>query len=321
MNLETTPLPVNCPAVTVVIPTYNHRKFVLLAIESVLKQTFRDFEIVVVNDGSPDDTAVLLQPLVVSTAIRYIEQSNQGQAAARNRGLQAARGEFVAFLDDDDAWPADKLAWQVAAMRDSADAVLVYGIVELTGSGNGHRYPGADAPTGWVLDAFAGAGWVRSPGQTLIRRTALDLIGGFDPEIWGTDDWDLYIRLAKYGPFIFAPRLALIYRCHSSNASNDFWRMYANARKVMSKHFPPFPERVSLRRRWACRRFIQKFCGDDAVQAALKYTSQLRWWEAGKAWAQAIWIRPSLIFRRTVRDGLLRLIVDVLTHRPSSSGN
>src|SRR5271170_3450676 len=100
-------------AVSVVIPTYNHRDFVVEALESVFAQTFTDYEVIVVNDGSPDDTAAVLRPYIESGRIRYIEQENRGQAGARNRGLAEARGEFVAYLDDDDLWLRDKLAWQV----------------------------------------------------------------------------------------------------------------------------------------------------------------------------------------------------------------
>jgi glycosyltransferase involved in cell wall biosynthesis len=109
------------PAVSVVIPTYKHRDFILDTVNSVLSQTFRDFEIIVVNDGSPDDTASLLRPMAESGMIRYVEQSNAAAAAARNRGLEMARGKFIAFLDDDDLWPQDKLEWQVLALSNSPD--------------------------------------------------------------------------------------------------------------------------------------------------------------------------------------------------------
>src|SRR3954470_24757434 len=99
------------PAVSVVIPTYRHRDYVLRTLDSVFAQTYRDFEVIVVNDGSPDDTNRRIRPLVSAGRIRYIEQANAGQAAARNTGIAHARGRYIALLDDDDLWPADKLAW------------------------------------------------------------------------------------------------------------------------------------------------------------------------------------------------------------------
>src|SRR4051794_22002333 len=122
------------PLVSVIIPTYKHRDYVLRTLESVFAQTFTDYEIIVVNDGSPDDTADVLRPLVEAGRIRYIEQPNAGQASARNRGIAEARGEFIAMLDDDDLWPAGKLEWQVAEMHRDSDAVVIYGFAEFFGS-------------------------------------------------------------------------------------------------------------------------------------------------------------------------------------------
>src|SRR5439155_3912895 len=118
------------PTVSIIIPTYNHRQYVLETLESVFAQTLADREIIVINDGSPDDTAEVLRPLAASGRIRYIQQANAGPSEARNRGLAEARGRFVAFLDDDDLWPADKLAWQVEALQHAPEAALIYGRYE-----------------------------------------------------------------------------------------------------------------------------------------------------------------------------------------------
>ncbi len=119
--------PERSATISVVVPTYNHRDYVLQAIESVFAQTFAACEVIVVNDGSPDDTATLLRPLIDEGRIVYLEQENQGQAAARNRGWQAARGRYLAFLDDDDLWPPEKLEWQVRVLEEQPGTVLVYG--------------------------------------------------------------------------------------------------------------------------------------------------------------------------------------------------
>jgi glycosyltransferase involved in cell wall biosynthesis len=115
------------PRVSVVIPTYRRQDMIIDTLESVFLQTFQDFEVIVVNDGSPDETAELLAPLAASGRIRYLEQPNQGQAAARHRGLEEATGEFIAFLDDDDLWPPDKLEWQVAYLERNPSIAAVGG--------------------------------------------------------------------------------------------------------------------------------------------------------------------------------------------------
>src|SRR5438034_6092600 len=125
------PLPRLHARVSVVIPTYCHQDTIIDTLKSVFLQTFQDFEVIVVNDGSPDETAQLVAPLAAVGRIRYLEQSNQGQAAARNRGLEEATGEFISFLDDDDLWPADKLEWQVSYLERNPSIAAVGGGFEI----------------------------------------------------------------------------------------------------------------------------------------------------------------------------------------------
>jgi len=244
------------PTVSVIIPTYKHRDFILETCASVLQQTFTDFELIVVNDASPDDTGEVLRPLIESGKIRYIDQPHAGQAAARNRGLAEATGEFVAFLDDDDIWLLDKLEWQVRLMRENSNVVLIYGYCGHVGGNDGWRWPDADAPTGDVRQPFLTQNWIVSPGQALMRRQTLYDVGGFDETIWGADDWDLYIRMSKWGDFIFENRVGLLHRVHANNASKDFWRMFRNSEKLLHKHLGTLPNPLNIPTWLACRQWI-----------------------------------------------------------------
>lgn len=225
------------PEVSVVIPTYNHGEYILRTLESVFRQTFTDFEVIVVNDGSPDNTAELLRPFADAGRIVYLKQPNAGQGAARNRGIEAARGTYIALLDDDDLWPPDKLAWQVEAMNAAPETVLVYGThTWLRPDGSTEPSTARFLPSGFVHREFLQGCWLLSPGQSLIRASALHAVGGFDPEIWGADDWDLYIRLAEQGPFHHEDRVALHYRLHQHNASRSALRHVRHYYKVIRKH-------------------------------------------------------------------------------------
>lgn len=223
--------------ISVVVPAYNHRDHVLATLDSVFAQTYGDYEVIVVNDGSPDDTREVLRPLAEAGRIRYFEQPNRGQPAARNRGLAEARGDFVAFLDDDDLWPPDKLEWQARELREHPESVLVYGRPARIRR-NGMLVPAEDEtfPTGRVERAFLEGCWLLSPGQALIRTAALRELGGFDTSLWGSDDWDLYIRLSGLGEFRYVERIALHYRVHAGNASGDALRHVANHYRVVRKH-------------------------------------------------------------------------------------
>ena len=255
------------PTVSVIIPTYNHADYVLQTLDSVFAQTFTEYEIVVVNDGSPDDTSARLKPLADAGRIRYLEQPNAGQAAARNRGLAEAGGEFIAFLDDDDVWPPDKLAWQVEILRAEPDVDVVYGQRTVM-DGNGEPHPGEQAPEGEVLARFVSQGWIQSPGQVLIRKTALTRAGGFDPAIWGTDDWDLWLRLASGSRFRYRARLALVYRRHATNASINFLRMWKNGRAVVRKNFAGRRGAGAGAVRRAAERFVDDFTAYDGLTRA-----------------------------------------------------
>lgn len=288
------------PVVSVIIPTYNRADYVQEAVASVLAQTFTDHEIIVVNDGSVDDTAERLRPLAESGRIRYFEQTNGGHSPARNHGLERARGEFVAFLDDDDVWPPEKLAWQVEVLREDAGAGVVYG--QKLDMGSDVAQPGAYAPEGDVFKHLATKGWIQSPGQVLIRKSLLDRSGGFDPAFWGTEDWDLWLRLARITRFCYRARPALIYRRHATNTSKSFLRMWRNGHAVIRKTFQGLSGSEASQVRRAAERFVDNFAADDGFVRAYQLMAAGRLRPAAGALLQVARIRgwkgPDWLFCR-----------------------
>ena len=231
------------PRVSVVIPTYRHRAFILDTLQSVFDQHGADAEIIVVNDGSPDDTKSLLEPLVSSGRIQYIEQANQGVAKARNTGIARAHGEYIALLDDDDLWPPDKLEWQTAYLDANPDVGVVSGTLQTI---DDHGAPGQRAgfyPQITFESLFRGNPF-HSPGQTLIRANLLREIGGMDTSIWGADDWDLWLRIAKRSRIAMIDRLGLYYRLHAGNNSKQTARLIAACCVAIDRHLPDLPPRL-----------------------------------------------------------------------------
>lgn len=240
-------MPTHPPRVSVIIPTYKRAGLVLSAVRSVLDQSAPPYEIVVVNDGSPDDTHERLKPLADAGSIRYFSQENAGQSTARNRGFAVSSGEYVAFLDDDDLFASGKLAWQVEALRSDPNAALVYG--SLRGiSGAGVPLPDKNKRgknNWWIEDGVSGDVWgalarknrIISPGQCLIRRDALLSLGDdpLDSSLWGCEDHDLYLRLSARYPFRFEQRPALYYRLHDTNVSRDQPRLTQNTCRMCEK--------------------------------------------------------------------------------------
>ncbi len=213
------------PLVSVIITTYNAAPYLSAAVDSVLAQTYRDFEVLLIDDGSTDNTCQVLEPYL--DRLRYIYQDNQERSAARNNGMQHAAGSWIAFLDGDDAWTPDKLATQVAALQRYPQAVMAYGCARIVDE-QGH-------PTTWwghqTIGSLEGeAGLVQegpeilfgspiNPSITLIRRESLEQAGGFDPTIHQGigEDWDLWIRLSNLGAFARLPQILALYRTYGTD--------------------------------------------------------------------------------------------------------
>jgi glycosyltransferase involved in cell wall biosynthesis len=254
--------------VSVVIPTYGHAAYVLAAIESCLQQTRPPSEIIVINDGSPDETESVLAPLIDAGHIRYERQDNQGQAVARNRGLQLARGSLVAFLDDDDWWPLDRLEWQAAYLERNPDVGMIAGsALFVYSSGKERRHIGGVVGEITFESLFYQNPMV-SPGQALMRRAVLERVGGFDPGIWGSDDWDVYFGMSRFARVMMADQLALYHRRHSGNSSLNARRMLENGMKVVRKQlqFAPPMRRPVLG--WGARRFLFRYRGANECRKA-----------------------------------------------------
>jgi teichuronic acid biosynthesis glycosyltransferase TuaG len=240
------------PAVSVIIPAYNAEAFLARAIRSVEAQSFRDFEIVVIDDGSTDGTAEVAQGF---SSVRYVLGSHGGEAAARNRGLEEARSELVAFVDADDEWLPEKLARQVAFM-DELGSSFSYTDSYLVHDGRRVRYSSLARPRrGEILEPLIDD-WLDQafliPTEVMASRTLLKSVGGFESGLPtpGHVDYGLWLKLALRGTrfdYLDEP-LALYYRGHPSVAS-DAVEMVERYR-VALQHFSTtydFPEKAQER--------------------------------------------------------------------------
>ena len=223
------------PFISVVVPTFNRAQQVQAALKSVLAQTHPEFEAIVVDDGSTDGTGEALQELISQQGdngkpIRYFFQPNQGQSAARNKGIAEARGEWIAFLDSDDVWFPEKLEWQVRAIEQFkgkccaciTDARLVdsIGIDTTAFRRSGKRYKetlGVDPEASATLVKYRDPFWVST---LLVRTDVVRQVGGFDPDIKYAEDHDLLFRLSLATSICYANKpLSLIDRSKSPQGS------------------------------------------------------------------------------------------------------
>jgi glycosyltransferase involved in cell wall biosynthesis len=230
------------PLCSVIIPAYQAGGFVAQTIQSVLDQTYPAVEVIVVDDGSTDDTADVVAGF--GDAVRLCRQANGGPSAARNTGLGLAQGEFVAFLDADDWWVPERLARCVAFLTEHPDIDVVTTDAWLVdedvvsdrrfyGDYNAFEFPDPPEQLGAIVDVnfvFVSA---------LMRRELVDRTGPFDPAFRGTEDYDMWIRMLRGGATFGLLREPLAYyRIRAESLSRDPSRQWTQHLNVLEKHLP-----------------------------------------------------------------------------------
>lgn len=240
------------PLISFIIPCYQQARYVRQAVASVLAQQAA-VEAVVVDDGSTDDPLAHLGELARDPRVKVIRQENRGLPAARNRGIAASGGEYLAFLDADD-WLDERFAPELLRLLE-ADARLAFAYCDLQRVYEGP--PPEDADPGYsvggsrrrtsgdILPALLLGGYF-SPNCVLVRRSAVAGVGGFDEALGGHADWDLWLRLAAEGHAAsYLDRRLAYYRIHGSNMSADREHMLATRRAALEKLFQRYPERCA----------------------------------------------------------------------------
>ncbi|MBI5250933.1 MAG: glycosyltransferase [Desulfomonile tiedjei] len=192
------------PLVTVIIPTYNRALLVRRAIRSVLRQTFPDFEVIVVDDGSDDSTPEVLDRF--GRSIKWMSQKHSGVSAARNTGIEQANGRLLAFLDSDDEWRAEKLARQVALFKKCRKTSFICHTDEIW------KRDGKVVSQKKIHRKQGGSFFERalelcliSPSSVMISRSLLDEVGWFDTELIAAEDYDLWLRITAFHEVDFVP--------------------------------------------------------------------------------------------------------------------
>ena len=237
-------------SVSVVIPTYNYGRFISDAIRSVLAQTFPAMEIIVVDDGSTDNTADIVREF--GDSVTYISQPNAGVCAARNRGVAESTGDLIAFLDADDIWESTKLEKQAAKFRDDPAIGLVHcGMREFDVDTGATKRLHLDGSEGRVAEELLL--WERpsvnvSGSVIMVGRQAIDAVNGFDTQIKCGEDWDFCYRVARVFDVGFVAEPLVNYRSHSAAAHLNVREMERGMSLFYEKAFAD-PDVAHLRRR------------------------------------------------------------------------
>lgn len=225
------------PAVSVVIPAFNAGWCIRPAVDSVLAQTFTDFELIVVDDGSTDDTAQIL--CSYGDALRVVSQPNGGMSCARNAGIRLARGRYIAFLDADDRWLAPKLERQVTLLDERSDLAFCAATATLEDLDGEVLGTWACSATGTasVAEVFAAHALIAGGASSVLaRRELVQTLGGFDETLFGAEDTDLWIRLAARGGFACIPETLVVVLKRPGSVSRNRQRMRAGALAMTRKN-------------------------------------------------------------------------------------
>ena len=233
------------PKISVIIPAYNAMCYLPDTLDNLLKQTYNDFEVIIVNDGSSDSIEQWFSQFK-DQRIKLISQENQGAGIARNTGIINARSEYIAFLDADDIWEPTKLEKQVRILEDNPEVGLVYTWVEYVneiGQSTGRVLK--HTAEGNVWEKLIESNPIECGSVAMVRRSCFDDVGIFDVNVGSfVEDWELWLRIASRFPFKVVKEVLVYYRQHSNSASKNWQAMEKGYNIVIEKAFDSAPNKL-----------------------------------------------------------------------------
>ncbi len=237
--------------VSIIIPCFKQAHFLGEAIDSALTQTHPDLEVIVIDDGSPDHTSAVAAGYVADPRFKYVRQENRGLPAARNRGIEESTGDYLCFLDSDDTFAPTKVARQAALLDADPSLGFVYCDIVTTdekGCAVPDQFSIASTQrelSGNVFGSLMLGGYF-PPHTVMIRRSILDALGGFDPELGGHADYELWLRVSGAGHrAAFVAEALANYRVHGGSMSKDGEHMHATRLATLVKMARLYPERFA----------------------------------------------------------------------------
>lgn len=297
------------PQISVIIPAYNAEPTILETIQSVQQQTFQDFEIIVINDGSKDKTVELVQS-IQDERLKIFSYENGGVPVARNRGISHATGEFIAFLDADDLWTIDKLELQLAALEQNPKAGVAYSwTCFMDVDEEGKPFSFLPSPrysfAGNVYEKLLVSDFIHSASNALIRREAIESTEEFDPTLKSCEDWDYWLRLAADWHFAVVPKHQILYRRTPGSLSSKVEVMKETSLIAIEKAYQAAPPELQYLKSYTLTSF-HIYCASLYLQhrTDLAGVSQAR----QHLWS-AICLRSSTLLDKTTQKLLTKLLL------------
>jgi len=227
------------PLISVVLPVFNGEKTISETIQSVLEQTFVNWELIIINDGSQDSTLDIIKRFeFADPRLRIFSYLNAGLAASRNRGIALALGEYISFIDADDLWTSDKLKSQSTALQEHPKASVAYSWTDyIDADGKFVKSGGHTTDTGDVYQKLLLWNFVENGSNPLIRKEVFGTVGIFDESLTAAEDWDMWLRLAAKYEFVVVPEVQILYRLSMNSMSANLKRQEKACLNVIIKAF------------------------------------------------------------------------------------
>lgn len=239
--------------VSIITPTFNREKYLALAIESVLNQLHDNFELLIIDDGSTDNTRKLVGRYQSDKRIHYFYQNNQGQSVARNTGLREANGKYICFLDSDDLFAPDKLSKQVSFLEHNPSIPITYSDEELIDE-EGHVFSTHNMKrhSGILYEKLLIDNFV-SITTIMVRRECFDEMGMFDETIKVADDYELWLRFSTKYEFHYEPQYFAQYRVMREQISSDKTSRFNSNKRIIESFFLKFPDLIDKNKKQQIR--------------------------------------------------------------------
>lgn len=282
------------PKVSIIITTYNREIYLKETISSILSQSYGNFELIIIDDGSTDNSKEVISSFVDERIIYYYQQ-NKGQNSARNKGMSLSQGEYIAHVDSDDLWKSTKLEKQVHILNKKKDIDLVYcGTRLIDNKGFFIKKLKIHKHNGFVLDKLLMSNFLYNGSNILFRKSCLEKVTCFDESVNRMTDWQFYLNFAIFYKFYSIPEYLVLYRIHDTNMSINYKKYEKNGFKILHKIFkePIVKKRYSHLKRlaYAMRyRFLAHRCLE------LNKTRELRQYVI-----KAINISPDILYKSNI---------------------
>ncbi|MFB2938674.1 glycosyltransferase family 2 protein [Aerosakkonemataceae cyanobacterium BLCC-F154] len=311
------------PTISVIIPAYNAERTILETIQSIQQQTFQDFELIVINDGSTDRTLEILNQ-INEPRLKVFSYNNGGLPTARNRGISNASGEFISFIDADDLWTADKLESQLMALQQNPNAGVAYSwTLNMRDEGQSVSFAQGASSTleGNVYQDLLLGNFIGSGSNILIRRSVIEMIGEFEPTMKSFEDWDFYLRAAAKCEFVVVPKPQILYRQTSQSMSSKVDVMEKEGLRAIERAYQAAPLEIQYLRNKSLA-FLYRYCAGlclaNNIDAKLLKYAQEKLWIAVKLYPPILRERyaqnliTKLLVKRVLPDSVSQLVISVL---------